>query len=149
MVTGGGSRHYTRFIPSEEIGADAVTQWRFGAVDGSDLLPLPVPQEVVEVAAPMVDEAEHLTAFDSLLNQHRVRPTLLAPVWRAAGFALGVGTALMGEKAAHACTEAVETVIEEHYAAHIKDRIDASAINVMRPKAARTAAKKSRKNVEE
>ncbi|QNP58947.1 flagellar assembly protein FliH [Paenacidovorax monticola] len=67
MVTGGGSRHYTRFIPSEEIGADAVTQWRFGAVDGSDLLPLPVPQDVVEVAAPMVDEAEH----QSLLQQAR------------------------------------------------------------------------------
>src|SRR5213079_700119 len=40
-------------------------------------------------------EAEHLTAFDALLNDRRVRPTLLAPVWRAAGFALGVGTALM------------------------------------------------------
>ena len=39
--------------------------------------------------------------------------------------ALGAGTALMGEKAAHACTEAVESVIEEHYAdqiAELKDR---------------------------
>ena len=67
-------------------------------------------------------EAEHLAAFDALLNDHKVRPTLLAPVWRAAGFALGVGTALMGEKAAHACTEAVETVIEEHYAGQIEER---------------------------
>jgi ubiquinone biosynthesis monooxygenase Coq7 len=66
-------------------------------------------------------EAAHLTAFDALLNEHRVRPTLLAPVWRAAGFALGVGTALMGEKAAHACTEAIETVIEEHYAGQIDE----------------------------
>ena len=31
--------------------------------------------------------------------------------WRVAGYALGAGTALMGEKAAHACTEAVESVI--------------------------------------
>ena len=31
------------------------------------------------------------------------------------GFALGAATALLGEKAAHACTEAVESVIEEHY----------------------------------
>ena len=66
-------------------------------------------------------EAEHLARFDQLLTQHRVRPTLLAPVWRAAGFALGAGTALLGEKAAHACTEAVETVIGDHYAGQVAE----------------------------
>jgi ubiquinone biosynthesis monooxygenase Coq7 len=66
-------------------------------------------------------EADHLARFDALLNERQVRPTLLAPVWRAAGFALGAGTALLGEKAAHACTEAVETVIEEHYAGQIAE----------------------------
>jgi len=66
-------------------------------------------------------EAEHLAAFNQLLTQRRVRPTLLTPVWRAAAFALGAGTALMGEKAAHACTEAVETVIEKHYAGQIAE----------------------------
>jgi len=66
-------------------------------------------------------EADHLSRFDALLNERQVRPTLLAPVWRAAGFALGAGTALLGEKAAHACTEAVETVIEEHYAGQIAE----------------------------
>ena len=44
-------------------------------------------------------------------------PTVLAPVWHAAGFALGVGSALLGPQAAMACTEAVESVIDEHYAA--------------------------------
>jgi ubiquinone biosynthesis monooxygenase Coq7 len=66
-------------------------------------------------------EAEHLAAFNRLLTERRVRPTLLAPVWRAAGFTLGAATALMGEKAAHACTEAVESVIEEHYAGQIEE----------------------------
>ncbi len=66
-------------------------------------------------------EAEHLAAFDRLLTERGVRPTLMAPLWRLAGFALGAGTALMGEKAAHACTEAVETVIEEHYAGQIAE----------------------------
>jgi ubiquinone biosynthesis monooxygenase Coq7 len=66
-------------------------------------------------------EQVHLDAFDRLLNARRVRPTLMAPIWRVAGFALGAGTALMGEKAAHACTEAVETVIEEHYAGQIEE----------------------------
>jgi 3-demethoxyubiquinol 3-hydroxylase len=66
-------------------------------------------------------EAEHLARFDRLLTERQVRPTALAPVWRLAGFALGAGTALMGPKAAHACTEAVETIIEEHYAGQIAE----------------------------
>jgi len=68
--------------------------------------------QLKEMAA---QEQEHLDAFDRMLSAGSVRPTAMSPVWNAAGFALGVGTALLGEKAAHACTEAVETVIEEHY----------------------------------
>lgn len=60
-------------------------------------------------------EQEHLATFDRLIAERQVRPTLMAPVWRIAGFGLGAATALLGEKAAHACTEAVEDVIEEHY----------------------------------
>ena len=66
-------------------------------------------------------EAAHLAAFDRILTDRRVRPTALAPVWRMAGFALGASTALLGEKAAHACTAAVETVIEQHYAGQIAE----------------------------
>ncbi len=66
-------------------------------------------------------EAEHLARFDALLTERRVRPTVMAPLWRLAGFALGAGTALLGEKAAHACTEAVENVIEQHYAGQIAE----------------------------
>lgn len=69
-------------------------------------------------------EAEHLARFDRLMTDRRIRPTALAPVWRVAAFALGAGTALMGDKAAHACTEAVETVIEEHYAEQIIELAD-------------------------
>ena len=61
-------------------------------------------------------EREHLARFNKLAVQHRVRPTLLQPLWHLAGFALGAGTALLGEKAAMACTVAVEDVIEQHYA---------------------------------
>ena len=66
-------------------------------------------------------EAEHLHAFDQMLTERRIRPTALAPLWRLAGFALGASTALIGEKAAHACTEAVETVIEQHYAGQVAE----------------------------
>jgi len=66
-------------------------------------------------------EQVHLNRFNELLGEREVRPTLMSPVWRAAAFALGAGTALLGEKAAHACTEAVETVIEQHYAGQIAE----------------------------
>ncbi|KAI9205284.1 ubiquinone biosynthesis protein Coq7 [Polychytrium aggregatum] len=60
-------------------------------------------------------EKVHLAGFDQILANNRVRPTALRPFWEVAGFALGAGTALMGKEAAMACTEAVETVIGEHY----------------------------------
>ncbi len=69
-------------------------------------------------------EVVHLARFDRLLTERGVRPTLLTPVWRLAGFALGAGTALMGDKAAHACTEAVETVIGAHYDAQVAELSD-------------------------
>ncbi len=69
-------------------------------------------------------EAVHLARFDALLNAERVRPTIMTPVWRLAALGLGAGTALLGEKAAHACTEAVESVIEEHYADQIAELAD-------------------------
>ncbi len=61
-------------------------------------------------------ERKHLDTFDRLLPERRVRPTVLSPLWHAAGFALGAATALLGERAAMACTVAVEEVIDEHYA---------------------------------
>lgn len=64
-------------------------------------------------------EQVHLKKFDELIAEHGVRPTVLSPVWQVAGFALGAVTALMGEKAAMACTAAVEDVIDEHYAAQV------------------------------
>ncbi len=65
-------------------------------------------------------EERHLETFDRLIVERRVRPTALEPVWRVAGFALGAATALLGEKAAMACTAAVEEVIDEHYAGQIE-----------------------------
>jgi 3-demethoxyubiquinol 3-hydroxylase len=76
---------------------------------------------LAEIADMEAQEDEHLARFDAILIQRRVRPSLLAPLWRAAGFGLGAATALIGENAAHACTEAVETVIEGHYAAQIAE----------------------------
>jgi ubiquinone biosynthesis monooxygenase Coq7 len=61
------------------------------------------------------EEKRHLARFDALVRERGVRPTLLHPLWHAAGYALGVATALLGERAAMACTVAVEEVIDAHY----------------------------------
>ena len=60
-------------------------------------------------------EEEHLEYFSNQLNERKIRPTALHPIWHVAGYALGAVTAKMGEKAAMACTVAVEEVIDEHY----------------------------------
>ncbi|PPR23197.1 MAG: 2-nonaprenyl-3-methyl-6-methoxy-1,4-benzoquinol hydroxylase [Alphaproteobacteria bacterium MarineAlpha10_Bin1] len=83
------------------------------AVLGRDAV-APVIREMAEA------ERKHLAAFDKLLVERRVRPTVLAPFWHVAGFALGAGSALMGPRAAMACTAAVEEVIEQHYAAQVE-----------------------------
>ena len=70
----------------------------------------PVIREMAEA------EQAHLDTFDALLADRRVRPTALSPLWHVAGFALGAASAMLGERAAMACTVAVEEVIEEHYA---------------------------------
>ena len=72
-------------------------------------------------------EQRHLAGFDDLIAQRRVRPTALGPLWHVAGFALGAGTALLGPKAAMACTQAVEEVIDEHYAAQAEQLGDDEA----------------------
>lgn len=60
-------------------------------------------------------EAAHFRTFNELLARHRIRPTVMYPVWRVAASALGWSTAVMGREAAMACTEAVETEIGGHY----------------------------------
>ncbi len=78
-------------------------------------------------------EQEHLATFDRLIAERGVRPTLMAPIWRLAGFGLGAATALLGERAAHACTEAVEEVIEQHYGRQSEalDGVDAELKDVV------------------
>lgn len=61
-------------------------------------------------------ERAHFAVFERLIHEREVRPTALAPIWHVGGFALGAATALIGEKAAMACTAAVEEAIDAHYA---------------------------------
>jgi ubiquinone biosynthesis monooxygenase Coq7 len=73
------------------------------------------------VARMAAQEQRHLARFNALMSERRVRPTALQPLWNVAGFALGAATALMSEEAALACTDAVETEIDKHYAQQLRD----------------------------
>jgi ubiquinone biosynthesis monooxygenase Coq7 len=66
-------------------------------------------------------EQRHLAAFDKLLTERGVRPTMLHPAWDIAGFALGAVTAAIGPEAAMACTVAVETEIDRHYSEQLEE----------------------------
>lgn len=90
-----------------ELGALEIYRGQMAVLGDRPCAPL-----LAEMAA---QEAEHLAAFDELVVARGIRPTALAPVWRAAGFALGAGSALLSERAAMAATVAVEEVIESHY----------------------------------
>ena len=74
----------------------------------------PVGEEIRHMQA---QEQVHLDGFSNLIINRRVRPTALLPFWHIAGWALGAATAALGERAAMACTVAVEEAIDEHYAA--------------------------------
>lgn len=74
-----------------------------------------------EIAHMAAQEAEHRAKFDALIAKRGVRPTALQPVWAAAGYALGAATALLGPKAAMACTAAIETEIDLHYTQQLEE----------------------------
>ncbi len=66
-------------------------------------------------------EETHVKALEALLAARRARPSALTPLWRAAGFALGVASAAAGPRVAMAVTVAVETAISAHYNAQVRD----------------------------
>ena len=73
----------------------------------------------------LAQEEVHLKTFNDMCIGRGVQPTIMQPLWHVGGFALGAVTALMGEKAAHACTIAVEEVISDHYQNQL-NRLDES-----------------------
>ncbi len=90
-----------------EFGAQRIYAGQLSVLNKTKMGP-----EIREMAR---QEDEHLAAFEKLIVEKQVRPTALHPLWHVAGFALGAATAMLGEKAAMACTVAVEEVIDEHY----------------------------------
>jgi 3-demethoxyubiquinol 3-hydroxylase len=77
------------------------------------------------IARMAAQEQAHRQHFDRMMAERGVRPTLLAPIWNMAGFALGAATAMIGPEAAMACTAAVETEIDRHYGEQLEELGDA------------------------
>jgi len=73
------------------------------------------------ISSMAAQEAGHLAKFDALMSQRGVRPTALQPLWSVAGYALGAATALIGPKAAMACTAAIEEEIDRHYTSQLDE----------------------------
>jgi len=71
--------------------------------------------EARAIARMAAQEERHRAIFDAMIALRGVRPTALQPLWNVAGFALGAATALIGPKAAMACTAAIESEIDRHY----------------------------------
>ncbi len=78
----------------------------------------PMSRAIATMAA---QEERHRAHFDAMMTERGVRPTLLQPFWNVAGFALGAVTAAMGPEAAMACTAAIETEIDKHYAEQLDE----------------------------
>ncbi|GJQ69911.1 putative ubiquinone biosynthesis protein COQ7 [Trypoxylus dichotomus] len=90
-----------------ELGADRIYAGQMAVLGGTSKGPL--------IKHMWDQEIKHREKFEELIRKHRVRPTAMIPIWNVMGFALGAGSALLGSKAAMACTVAVETVIVDHY----------------------------------
>lgn len=73
-------------------------------------------------------EKRHRAKFEEFIRKYRARPSVFVPIWNMAGFVLGAGSALMGEKAAMACTVAVETVIVEHYNDQLRNLMETGEV---------------------
>jgi ubiquinone biosynthesis monooxygenase Coq7 len=92
-----------------EYGAKRIYQGQLAVLRGTKWAPT--------IRHMQAQEQEHLDTFARLIAERRVRPTALLPFWHVAGFALGAATALLGHRAAMACTVAVEEAIDTHYRA--------------------------------
>lgn len=102
---------------SGELGAKFIYQGQLAVIRN------PKARKLIEEMK--AQEQEHLDYFSQEMVKRKVRPSLLVPLWKVGGWMLGASTAFLGAKAAMACTEAVEEVIDEHY----KSQLDSTVLD--------------------
>ena len=80
-------------------------------------------------------EQEHLKFFYTWMIKNRIQPSFFHPIWHVGAWGLGTLSAYGGKHMAHACTMAVEEVIDKHYQHQIEtlSRLPPSqSINILR-----------------
>ena len=93
-----------------EMGARVIYQGQIFAFRLKNQIPqVKITEEMLK------QEQEHFNYFNQQIIHKQIRPTVMQPIWKVAGFALGFATAFIGVKAAMTCTVAVEEVIDKHY----------------------------------
>lgn len=98
-----------------EMGAKVIYDGQIAA------LKLKKDHETLKIVEHMKEqEIVHFDYFDAEIKKQKIRPTLMQPIWKVGGFALGFFTALADKKAAMTCTTAVEETIDEHYREQIQ-----------------------------
>ena len=91
-----------------ELGADLIYAGQYLALSHNKKVK-PVIKHMWE------QEIHHRSTFNKLQTEHRVRPSIVTPLWKVGAFGMGFATGFMNKEAAMACTEAVETVNGKHY----------------------------------
>ena len=93
-----------------EMGAKVIYQGQITAFRLKNQLPqVKLTEEMLK------QEEQHFDYFNQQMIVKQIRPTIMQPIWKVGGFALGFATAFISAKAAMACTVAVEEVIDKHY----------------------------------
>ena len=113
-----GTRAMVRVDQAGEYGATRIYAGQLAVMGDRS----PAARQIAGMAA---QEEAHRAFFDRMIAERGVRPTLFQPFWNVAGFALGAVTAAIGPEAAMACTAAVETEIDRHYARQLRELGDA------------------------
>ena len=98
---------YIRVNHAGEFGAIRIYEGQIAALKNSSILPL-----LEEMKS---QEAVHLRAFEEEIKNRKIRPTAFLPLWSVLGYGLGYISGKLGEKAAMACTQGVEEIIDGHY----------------------------------
>lgn len=102
----------SRVDQAGEYGAVRIYSGQIRCADQSDSSTL---HEMLE------HEEEHLDYFNQQIANNQYRPTLLRPLWHIGGYVMGAMSRKISPKAAMLCTQAVEEVIEKHYAEQIEE----------------------------
>jgi ubiquinone biosynthesis monooxygenase Coq7 len=104
-----------------ESGAQVIYGGQIAALKLKGALKKGDPETLALIEHMKLQEDEHFDYFNQEIIDQKIRPTLMQPIWKIAGFGLGFLTAMLDKKAAMACTVAVEEVIEEHYQKQISE----------------------------